>query len=64
MFFDWLCRVGILYSVIKIVSGFVEVYFNIVFFLEVFLFFVFLLDVLKNNNVFLEVLMVLIIEVS
>lgn len=62
-FFYWLCRVGILYSVMKTLSGFVEVYSNILSFPELFSPFLSLLDALKKDNLLPEGLMTLITEV-
>ncbi|KAG0589628.1 hypothetical protein KC19_1G034800 [Ceratodon purpureus] len=56
-------KVGILYSVMKTLSGFVEVYSNILSFPEVFSPFVSLLEALKKENVLPEALMTLTTEV-
>lgn len=60
---DWLCRVGILYSVMKTLSGFVEIYSNIMSFPEVFSPFISLLEALKKDDVLPQGLMTLTSEV-
>ena len=62
-FVDCLCRVGILYSVMKTLSGFVEIHSNILSFPEVFSPFVSLLEALRKDNVLPEGLMTLTTEV-
>lgn len=59
----WLCRVGILYSVMKTLSGFVEVYSNISSFPELFSPFISLLGALKKDNLLPESLMTLTTEI-